>query len=265
MNKKVLKVIACLTAGVLIVVLGVIANAFLGNPVSYLLAKKCAEQNLAEHYADQGYVLQSLNYNFKDTCYTAFAAVPGSQDQHFELRFSMTGKLKNDSYSYDVLSGKNTFLRLDKEYRERTKAVFDSNETSFHPSKVFGTLKNSDIPEWWQNGVLKPDEEYDLQELGAQYGIITIGVGEQDVTVERAAEILLKTKEAMIQQGVAFHAVSLNLHQPWKEDGVSPEEIEGMKWGDLKVLDIQLFPSDEIYEEGLTDRIRAVAELQNIT
>ena len=263
MNKKVLKVIAGLAAGILIVGLSLFANAFLGNPVSYLLAKNCAEQNLTAHYADQGYVLQSLDYNFKDGCYYAFAAVPGSQDRHFEMRVSMTGELRSDSYSADVEGGQNTFLRLDKEYRERTKAVLDSNEMSFHPSSGFGTLKTDETPEWWQNGVLKPDEEYDVQALGAQYGIITVGVGEQDITVERAAEILLQAKAAMTQRGVPFHAISLNLHQPWKEDSVSPEDIEGMTWENLKTLDIQLFPSDEIYEEGLTDRISAVAELQN--
>lgn len=265
MKKKLWKRMAGLTAAVLICGLGVTANAFLGNPVSYLLAKKSAEQNLANDYADQGYELQSLYYNSKDTCYIAFAAVPNSQDRRFEMRFTMTGKLQYDTYATDVEDGKNTFFRLDQEYRKRTEAVFDSNELSFHATTGFGTLKNSDTPAWWQNGVLKPDEEYDLQELGAQYGIITISVGEQEVTAERAAEILLQTKDAMAQRGVPFHMISLNLHQPWKEEDVPPEEIEGITFFDLKMIDLQLFPSDEIYEDGLAERINAAAEFQNIT
>lgn len=265
MKKKSLRIAAGITAVLLICGLAVIANAFLGNPVSYLLAKKCVERNLAEHHADQGFVLQSLVYNFKDTAYTAFAEVPNTLDYHFEMSVSMTGKLRYDTYADDVESGKNTFLRLDQEYRDLADTVLDSNALPFRTSTDFGTLKDSGIPAWWRNGALEPDGSYNIQELGAQYGIITISVGEQDVTAERAAEILLQTKEIMMQRGVPFHDISLSLHQPWKDEGVPPEETEGKTFFDLKAIHIQLFPFDEIYEDGLTERIKATAEFQNIT
>ena len=144
------------------------------------------------------------------------------------------------------------FADTAKKYNVYISIGFSERDT------VVGTLYNSNV-------IFEPDGSYNIQELGAQYGIITISVGEQDVTAERAAEILLQTKEIMMQRGVPFHDISLSLHQPWKDEGVPPEETEGKTFFDLKAIHIQHFPFDEIYEDGLTERIKATAEFQNIT
>ena len=65
MKKKVLKIFALVLAIILIIGIGLFANALVGNPVSKYLATKSAEEHLAKNYSDKDFVIEEVNYDFK--------------------------------------------------------------------------------------------------------------------------------------------------------------------------------------------------------
>src|SRR5699024_3807083 len=100
-----------------------ISNSFVGNPISKMIAKTAAENYITEQYADQDFVINDVFYNFKDGYYHADVTSPSSIDTHFSIYISGS-KVSDDSYENDVLSGRNTYERIDREYRDMVDVVF---------------------------------------------------------------------------------------------------------------------------------------------
>ena len=73
------------------------------------------------------------------------------------------------------------------------------------------------------------------------------------VTNEKAAEILLKTKELMDQSGISFYSVELCLRYPPYDAEKSYERPEGE-------IDLKDFLYTDIYEEGMVERVAKCAE-----
>ena len=92
---------------------------------------------------------------------------------------------------------------------------------------------------------LEPDRIYDVRELGAEAGQLTIYIDDETVSVDRAAEILLELKRMLEQGGVPFSTIDFVLQRPRPGDGPRPE---------IRVEVIQ-FPCAEIYASGLAERI----------
>ena len=118
------KVLALSGALVLIGGLAWFSNALNGNLISKMLAQSTAERYLAEHYGDTDYYIDRVSYNFKDGNYHAFVRSPSSVDTTFTLSLTMLGSLQGDTYDH-VLSGWNTALRLDGEYRALADRVLE--------------------------------------------------------------------------------------------------------------------------------------------
>ena len=77
------------------------------------------------------------------------------------------------------------------------------------------------------------------------------------ITNEKAAEILLKTKELMDQSGISFYSVELCLMYPPYDVEKSYERPEG----ELRLKD---FLYTDIYEDGIIERIeKCVEDTQN--
>lgn len=262
MKKKALRTAALLTALVLIIGLGIFSNALVGNPVSRLLAKRTAESYLAGHYGDAGYVLEQVSYSFKEEGYLAYIRSPGSADLYFTLSLDMAGNLVWDHYESMVANGENTARRLSQDYRALTDSVFDSPAFPFTASIAFGELAFGDPPydpaapaqagdppaHRLPAAELEPDRLYDIRELGAQAGYLTVYIDDETVSVERAAEIMLEIKALMDECGAPFYAMNLVLQHPQPEPGtVRPE-------GRVEVME---FPGSDIYEDGMTARVEA--------
>lgn len=126
MKKKILKTVAVIISIVLIVGVCVIANAFLGNPISKHIATNTAEKHLEEKYSDRDFEIEKVIYNLKDGNYHAFIKSPSSIDSHFTVLIDMWGNLKIDNYEDSVLTGWNTANRLGNEYREKVDEILDS-------------------------------------------------------------------------------------------------------------------------------------------
>lgn len=258
MKKKTRKIIAAVVAIVILTGLGWFANALVGNPVSKLLATNTVEKHLAETYAGTDYFIERVSYNFKDGNYHALIKSPTSMDTEFYLRLTMLGVLRQDTYE-NVLDGTNTARRLEQEYRDLTDAVFtnpafpyechiDYGTLDIYPEVLLGNPQYEDVPSYALNqNELILDKIYDIRELGRQAGHLVIYVDGETVTAEAAAQIMLGIKAQFDDAGIPFAAMDFTLQYPKPEEGKRPE-------GEVSVAN---FPYDEIYEEGMIDRVIA--------
>lgn len=79
-------------------------------------------------------------------------------------------------------------------------------------------------------------------------GSLRVNIENEDVSPEKAAEILLEIRRLMDGAGVPFHCVDLTLEYPSPENGMDPRP-EGS-------VEIAVFPYEDIYEENLAERVR---------
>ncbi len=255
MKKKVLKILALVLAIILIIGIGLFANALVGNPVSKYLATKSANEYIEKTYSDKNFVIEEVTYDFKTGGYYARVTSPTSIDSHFSLSFDWMGKLELDAYD-DVTSGWNTAMRLEDDYRNAVKAVTESKDFSEKYFLAYGEIPcvlsdypiDEEHPEYaLQRNDLVLDKVYDIREVGANHGKLVLWAYDDEVTIERLAELLLDVKNKFDKSGVTFKAVEFILEPP-KEEGeplMSDEQIE-----------IRNFYYSDIYEEGLVERVK---------
>ncbi len=123
MNRKILSRLAAgLTALLLLAVLLLVANAFVGNPLTARAARNRGREYLEERYGDLDLEIKGVTYNPKDSSYIISVLSGTSRDTHFSLCYR-EGKIYADDYEIAVLSGWNTMERLCDEYRERLTAL----------------------------------------------------------------------------------------------------------------------------------------------
>ena len=258
--KKTKKIVALILAALLIVAVGVFANGVVGNPVSKWLATNTVKNRLAEVYGDKDYEIERVTYSFKDGSYHAFIVSPSSPDSDFSMSLNMRGKLRWDSYEDRVLSGENTAARINKEYRDATEKVFTSPAFPYYTHIEYGDIEfNSrefagaeDLPTY---GLLTEDlvldQIYDIRELGKAAGHLVLYVYDEEVSVEKAAEILLEVKHFMDAGGVSFHVIDLVLEYP------KPVDDSPRKEGRVETIE---FLYEDIYEEGMVERVAVANE-----
>lgn len=257
MKKKILKITAFLTALCLIGVILFFADAFLGNPVSYFLAKNSAERILREEYSEENYVVESVSYFF-ESGYTVVVASPSETDCHFDMKFNSWGKFKRDTYESDILRKGNTMRRLCDEYTFAVAEYLNEDTFPYNADYCFGYVEfsssdnkiigvdgsiGSHLPEYpYEKLVL--NKEYDLNEVGSIAGQIIVGVSAPDVSEEKAAEILLKIKTILDNADIRFNCVNLILREH-----VNHTENEKTLW-------CEGFLYSDITEENLIENVR---------
>ena len=260
--KKTLKVVAFVVAIGLIVGVCLFANSLVGNPISKLLATNTAKQYIKENHPDKDYQLDGVTFNFKFVCYNAYFTSPSSSDSSFTLMLGMDGKIVHDYYEDHVTNRGNTARRLEAEYRAAISKVLDNPSFPYNSHIAYGELQF--IPEEFKNaeGVppyalitneLELDGIYDINELGAKAGKLTIYVYDDTVTTERLAEIILDIRKMLDDAGVSFYIMDCVLEYPKPESG---------QWqqGRVEVMD---FLYEDIYEEGMIQRVRASNDAAN--
>lgn len=256
MKKKILKIAAFLVAVALIAGLCWFANGLVGNPISKLLATNTAKQYLQDHHPDTDYQLDAVTFNFKFVCYNAYFSSPSSPDSSFTLMLGMDGKIVQDYYEAHVTNRENTARRLENEYRAAVGKVLDNPAFPYDCHIGYGELQF--IPEEYKNASdvpsyalitndLELDGIYDINELGAKAGALTIYIYDDTVSVERLAEIILDIKAMLDDSGVSFYVMDCVLEYPKPESG---------QWTEGRVEVMEFLYSD-IYEEGMVERVQA--------
>lgn len=256
MKKKILKTVAVIISIVLVVGVCVIANAFVGNPISKHLAANTAEKYLEEKYSDRDLEIEKVVYNFKDGNYHAFIKSPSSIDSHFTILIDMWGNLKIDNYEDSVLTGWNTANRLGNEYRKKVDAILDSQAFPYIEDIGYGDIEfvpaeyanDSSVPDYALIiEDLKLDGKYDINELGSKAGKLTIYLDDETVSYERSAEVILEVKKIFDNANIKFYALDFVLEFPKDENGTKKE-------GRVEVRD---FLYADIYEKDMIERVKA--------
>lgn len=256
MKTKILKIAALVAALALIVGVCIFANSLVGNPISKLLATNTAKQYIKENHPDMDYQLDGVTFNFKFVCYNAYFTSPSSPDSSFTLMLGMDGRIVHDYYEAHVVERGNTVRRLEEEYRTAVGKVLDNPSFPYNSHIDYGELQFIQEDYLAAQGVptyalsaneLELDGIYDVNELGAKAGKLTIYIYDDTVTVERLAEIILDIKGMLDDAGVRFYVLDCVLEYPKPESGEWKE-------GRVEVMD---FLCSDIYEEGLVERVQA--------
>lgn len=123
MSKKILfKISAGLAALLLIAVLLLVANSFLGNPFSARAARNRGREYLQDRYGHLDLRIEGVSYNPKDGSYIISVLSGTSMDTHFTFRYRK-GEIFADDYELSVLSGMNTMDRFCDEYKKGLTAL----------------------------------------------------------------------------------------------------------------------------------------------
>ncbi|MBQ2988180.1 MAG: hypothetical protein IJD59_03655 [Clostridia bacterium] len=259
MKKRILKIAAFILAVALIYGVACFANSLVGNPISKMMARRTAQKHLEAQYADTDYVIDSVSYSFKVGGYFVHIVSPSSMDGNFTLWVSMLGKLTNDDYASRVEGHRNVASRLFFEYRDMVDGVLNSYAYPYTVDMGFGDLEfQRELGEEPIEGALElsdlvNDQFYNVGELGAKNGKLVLYIDSDTVTYEKAAEILLKTKEMMDGAGISFYSVHLVLRYPPYDAQESYKRPEGE-------INLKDFLYTDIEEDGLIERIVKCAE-----
>ena len=263
MKKRILKIAAFVFAIALIVGVCVFANALVGNPISKAMATNTAEKHIEENYADKNFEIERVTFSFKDGYYHAFIYSPSSIDSDFTILVDMWGKLRYDTYEDRVLSGGNTADRISRDYRAVVDKVLDSQAFPYNEHIGYGDfdfyprvhLEEYTVPEYALiTEDLTLDAFYDVNELGAKHGKLTIYIDDDTVSYERLSEILLDIRRIFDDTGVKFYVIDCVLEYPKNED--SSKKQEGR-------VEVREFLYADIYEEGMVERVKASDEAAN--
>ena len=236
-----------------------------GNPISKILVNINAKEYLKETYQDTDFEIETINYDFKTGNYYVQIQSPSSADSSFTIYAGLNGKIGYDSYENLVVERWNTAGRINDEYRKAVDAVFNNPEFPYDSDigfgdinfttddfldYAFGTLDGP--PEYAiKTESLELDKVYDINEFGKKAGDLTVYIYDEDVSYEKLSEILLGIRNIMDEADVSFYAINCVLEYP------KPEDDGAWKEGRVEVMS---FLYDDIYEEGLTERVRASDE-----
>ena len=221
---------------------------FTGHPVCYGLVALRSRIYLLQNYPELDVGLDKITYDFKHGGYYADYSSPTSIDTHFWLVCDGWGNVTVDRA--DTID-QNTIVRIAENYEDTYDAAIESADFSFevyinfaHITHQYGNEISSINKDF---GILQEeveklvlDGEYDFREFAAKYGRITFYAHDPEVTVERAAEILLELKAYLDKQNIPFRAIEFNLQSQTGSDEY------------VHLVDIFY---EEIYEDGLVERV----------
>ena len=239
------------------------ALCFFGNPISKFIATKAVKSYLSENYSDTDYVLEGVYYDFKNGDYFARVTSPKSPDSEFTVTAKPNGKRVYDDYAYRVEGRRNTADRIYATYNAAADKLTESSDFPYYVHILYAEMIYKD--QTYEDGFVIPegaiemrdlvlDGEYGIDyvgEMSASSGKIVIYVHDENVSVEKMAEILLALRDAVELQGIGFYYVDAVLEYP-REDGSVARE------GRVEVRD---FKCSDIYPTGLADRV-AVANAE---
>lgn len=259
MKKRIIKISVVVASILLVIGICWILNGIVGNPVSRALAKRTAEQHLAEQYEGEGFVVERVTFSFKSGEYYAYVADPDSIDRHFTLSIRWNGELLSDDYEYRIADRSNTAHRIGETYRLMAKDVFDSESFPYdehigHGELLFVGKEYENDPDTREYAIRKSelvlDAEYDANAFGATSGLLTVYIESDTVNAELLSQILLNIRHAFDEANVSFHVIDCVLEHPLNEDGSR----------DTERVEVMEFLYDDIREDGLLERVVASNE-----
>lgn len=204
---------------------------------------------LAQHYPDSDYEISSISFDDKYKNYIVSISSPSSADSWFTMTYDDDGTFMANSYEDQVVKKTNTAIRLSDEYAAAVKealSAIPNCTVSAQAGRLLWSHPDDSHPDprYIVSEELQLDGAYDLAVLGKQAGDIWLRV-EVDyangATVENLAQILLYVRKVLDEANLPFYQIRCRLN--YRSGGNSKE----------LVLDDFLY--DDIYEEGLEERL----------
>ncbi len=256
MNKYV-KILLTIVVTIFLMLSLIIVNAFLGNPISKAIVTNSATEYLHSQYQNTDYYIESVNYSFKTGKYHALIKSPSSEDTYFDISYNTTGDLMYDNFDSNIENRFNTWLRVTDEYNILADTAWQKVPYEFDIAFAeILTLDREIIANGVELGIdmssLELDKEYDQNELGADYGHLTLHVISDEFTNEKCAEVLLVIREIFDEENVKFKTISLMLVSPKSEN--KPFDFESS-------IDLNYFLYDDITEDNILRNIENLLDI----
>ena len=121
-KKTARKVLALVAALLLMALMALLANAFVGNPLSAWMARRDIVAYVEETYPQQAWQVEKARYNFKFGEYLATVQSPVSADTRFAV-YWQGGRVKYDDYGTYVTDRWHTRQRLEDTYSEEVRTL----------------------------------------------------------------------------------------------------------------------------------------------
>lgn len=232
------------------------ANGIYGNPISKMMAKNSAEKYITDTYSGRDFEIEDVFYSFKDGFYHVEIKSPSSIDTHFTVAVNWR-KVVYDSYEDEVLSGWNTYERIDNEYMQMVERIFSSSDFPLVSDINFGTFELIDEEstlEYYEPdyGVqlekLELDKRYDIKELAETKGHIIFYAQDDEISFTKASELLIIVKNSLDEANIPFYAIDFILEKPRTSEGTANEDETSIQTAN--------FLYSDIYEDELAERIK---------
>ncbi|WP_019850349.1 hypothetical protein [Desulfitobacterium sp. PCE1] len=238
MNIK--KILAGITGIGLIVLLFLFVNAWVGNPVSNLLAKQAAQKYIDANYSDLNLEIQSSSYNFKFGAYQVFVQSALSEDTAFSIDTDSFGKVLRDNYENEVASNFTTFRRLDAQMREIAKELIGSRlDYDFEYISFPFTKDDHDLMK------LERDMKLDIHHPPLPL-IADVTLYSDDLSYNKIAEVAKALEIVLKEENIPVSQYSVRLlplaNKPEKED-------QATSW--VNSLSLSDFPAERMDEKNL--------------
>lgn len=234
-GKKILRALSGLGGLLIILALGSLANAFVGNPISASLASNGAEKYIGEQYSDLDLTLEKVSYNFKFDNYVVRAKSKTSLDTYFSVNLDSFGHVVSDDYKESVLSGWNTYRRINESFETFGESYIRENL----PYEFDMIIAQLDDREPYSMKDLERDKVYEVTNMPMK-SLVTVYLYSDDLTWENVAKITLEL-DALMEKGnleVAEYTVVLEpliekTENKGESFGIYDFPKEGLKSPDL--------------------------------
>lgn len=209
---------------------------------------------LAQHYPDSDYEISSISFDDKYKNYIVSISSPSIADSWFTMTYDDDGTFMANSYEDQVVKKTNTAIRLSNEYNAAVDAVLETT-SPWNDFRCVGRLmwrtsdRNNGEPYYIISDELELDASYDLTELGAKAGSLSLHVdvdSAKEVSMENLADILLYVRQTLDEADLPFYMVDciLDYHNGTKS----------------KRLEVEEYLYEDIYEEDFEARLEKVVK-----
>lgn len=195
---KPLKIVAGMSALVLIFGILFVTNAFVGNPISKAFANRSIKKYVEQKYSLLDLQVEKPIYNFKFGSYMARAQSKTSIDTKFAIYYR-DGKVYRDDYDSYVLGMFNTIQRLGEEYSTLAKSLV-SKELGFSENTTMVTYEKGEYENAKTN--LKLDMKFDKNiPMDAE---ITLRFNLENNSIKNIAKIFKDAHKVFLENGCKF-------------------------------------------------------------
>lgn len=232
MKSKTKKILAVITACILITIILFIINSFVGNPVSKYFAERSVKQYISAKYSDLELETDKPAYNFKFGYYTVNVKAKNSIDTHFDVYCNGYGRAIRDDYEIDVLEGFNTWQRVNDEYSKYAEKLIKSKLKYDYDMLIADVIDK-------EGSKLELDKKYDMHDKAIR-GSITLYIYSDDRTWDNVAKVTRELDKMLSDENLNIDKYTVVLDN--KADKSSSQSI-GVYDFDKKLIDSENLPS----------------------